>query len=105
MRVLQGLLKCSILTRLDTVLAPGLSKNVITVGATHSNYTGVQDGQNYITYFSSRGDPAKKRILPDITAPGIVMAAMSLSEEDCKNNCDDHTNVFLNAGTYPFDSF
>ena len=43
-----------------------------------------------------------KRILPDITAPGIVMAAMSLSEKDCNKNCDDHADVFLNAGTYPF---
>ena len=75
---------------------------MITVGATHSNYTGVEDGANYVTWFSSRGNVELKRILPDITAPGIVMSAMSLSKVDCNNTCHNHSDVFLDAGTYLF---
>ena len=87
---------------MNTVAPPALAKNVISVGATHSKHvTMIEDGVNYITYFSSRGNPKKNRILPDIAAPGMIESAKSLSEQDCRNRCNDHTNVVLMGGTYP----
>ena len=90
--------------RMDTVSSPALAKNVITVGASNSNsnYLGIEDGINYLAYFSSRGNPNSKRILPDIIAPGLMYSAGSLNEKDCKNNCNDHNNLFFSFGTYPF---
>ena len=40
---------------------PAFSKNVIAVGAVYSTYLAIPDGQNYVTYFSSRGDNSKGR--------------------------------------------
>ena len=47
--------------RFGTVVPPAFSKNVITVGAVYSTYLDIPDGQNYVTYFSSRGDNSKGR--------------------------------------------
>ena len=47
--------------RFGTVVPPAFSKNVITVGAVYSTYLAIPDGQNYVTYFSSRGDNSKGR--------------------------------------------
>ena len=47
--------------RFGTVAPPAFSKNVITVGAVYSTYLDIPDGQNYVTYFSSRGDNSKGR--------------------------------------------
>lgn len=90
--------------RMDTISSPALAKNVITVGASNSNsnYLGIEDGINYLAYFSSRGNPNSKRILPDIIAPGLMYSAGSLNEKDCKNNCNDHNSLFFSFGTYPF---
>lgn len=90
--------------RMDTISSPALAKNVITVGASNSNsnYLGIEDGINYLAYFSSRGNPNSKRILPDIIAPGLMNSTMSLSQKDCKNNCNDHSHVVFMGGTYPF---
>ena len=50
-----------VIRRLNTVLSPGFSKNVITAGAVYNVYRNITDGQNYVTYFSSRGDNTKGR--------------------------------------------
>ena len=44
-----------------TVAPPAFAKNVITVGAVYSVHLGIPDGQDYVTYFSSRGDNTKGR--------------------------------------------
>ncbi|CBK21403.2 uncharacterized protein [Blastocystis hominis] len=80
-----------------SVTSPALSKNVITVGATHSERN--HDGKNYITYFSSRGRPTRHTIKPDIVAPGEQFSAKSLSKEDCGLNCDNHGGVVEMPGT------
>ena len=50
-----------VIRRLNTVLSPGFSKNVITTCAIYNVYRNITDGQNYVTYFSSRGDNTKGR--------------------------------------------
>ena len=88
--------------RYNTVSSPSLAKNAITVGAVNSNYFGVEDGVNYLAYFSSLANPNLKRIKPDVTGVGILTSAKSLSPEDCKNQCQDHADTVLFGGTYPF---
>lgn len=88
--------------RMDTISSPALAKNVITVGASNSVYLDIPDATEQLAYFSSRGNPNSKRILPDIIAPGLMYSAGSLNEKDCKNNCNDHNNLFFSFGTYPF---
>ena len=101
-RVSMGENLSSFLIRFNTVAPPALAKNVITVGATHSMHVSqISEGVNYVTYFSSRGDPQKKRILPDIVTTGMIESAKSLSEQDCRNNCNDHQDVIVMGGTYP----
>jgi hypothetical protein len=54
----------------DTILSPGTSKNVITVGAS--------TGESSITGFSSRGPTDDGRIKPDVVAPGVnIVSARS----------------------------
>ncbi|CBK23053.2 uncharacterized protein [Blastocystis hominis] len=74
-----------------TVVSPGLSKNVITVGATLTER--IENGMHFTIYFSSKGDPERRIIKPDIVAPGIQRSAKSLSSEDCGSNCNDHDGV------------
>ena len=88
--------------RYNTVSSPSLAKNAITVGAVNSYYFGVEDGVNYLAYFSSLANPNLKRIKPDVTGVGILTSAKSLSPEDCKNQCQDHADTVLFGGTYPF---
>ena len=59
-----------------SVAPPAFSKNVIKVGAVYSTYLGIPDGQNYVTYFSSRGDGT-----------------------ECGGKCDDHSDVTFMGGT------
>ena len=82
--------------------SPSLAKNAITVGAVNSNYFGVEDGVNYLAYFSSLANPNLKRIKPDVVADGVLVSAASLSAEDCGSDCKDHSGITLNWGTYPF---
>ena len=77
--------------RFGTVVTPGLSKNVITVGATLTER--IENGMHFTIYFSSKGDPERRIIKPDIVAPGIQRSAKSLSSEDCGSNCNDHDGV------------
>lgn len=87
---------------MDTISSPALAKNVITVGASNSIYLDIPNATEQLAYFSSRGNPNSKRILPDIIAPGLMNSTMSLSQKDCKNNCNDHSHVVFMGGTYPF---
>ena len=50
-----------VIRRLNTVLSPDFSKNVITIGAVFNVYRNIADGQNYVTYFSFRGDNTRGR--------------------------------------------
>lgn len=43
----------------QTVNSPGLAKNVVTVGAAGSRYSDVTNSEDYVTYYSSRGDRCK----------------------------------------------
>ena len=70
---------------------------MITVGATHSER--IENGKDYITYFSSRGSPSRRTIKPDIVAPGDQFSAKSLSRRDCGLNCDNHNGVVEMQGT------
>jgi serine protease AprX len=63
-----------------TIASPGVSKNVITVGASESERTGLPpylsgyaDDRNEIASFSSRGPTLDGRIKPDIVAPGTLI--------------------------------
>lgn len=85
--------------RSDTVCSPGLSKNVITVGATYAP-EGEKKDHTYVASYSSRG-PSSGRIKPDICMVGTMTSAKSLSKTDCKNSCTNHDDVVSMKGTYP----
>ena len=85
----------------NTIKSPALAKNAISVGAVYSDYD-FADGVNYVTYFSSRAHPDRKRIKPDVVAVGVLLSAASLSAEDCGSDCKDHASITLKGGTYPF---
>lgn len=87
--------------RMNTITSPGQAKNAITVGSTNSIYYKNPHTKEYVAYFSSRGNPKDKRVLPDITAPGVMYSAASLSEKACGKNCNDHNTYVLLQGTYP----
>ena len=64
----------------SSVTAPGNSKNVLSVGASHSfgyDLARGQLGPSYVASFSSRGPTTDGRIAPDVVAPGkyILSAA------------------------------
>ena len=84
----------------DTVASPGLSKNVITVGATYAPQSERKD-HSYVASYSSRG-PSSGRIKPDVCMVGTMKSAKSLSATDCGNSCNNHDDVVFLHGTYPF---
>ena len=47
--------------RLGTITSPSLAKNALTVGGVYSDYLNIPNGKDYITYFSSRGNPSMQR--------------------------------------------
>ena len=68
-----------------SVGAPGNSKNVLSVGASHAFGDDLERGQlgpSYIASFSSRGPTTDGRIAPDVVAPGkyILSAAARPNE-------------------------
>lgn len=73
--------------RPESIGSPGISKNVLTVGATHSegSYFGQLDKSNnidYIAYFSSIGPTFDGRIKPDIVAPGAAIKSAKSENSD-----------------------
>ena len=84
--------------RYNTVCSPGLSKNVITVGATYSYQD--RSGIDYVTEYSSRGSQTG-RLKPDVSSVGTMMSAKSLSPRDCGTSCNNHDGVVSMQGTYP----
>ena len=90
--------RCVLRRSFGTVCSPGLSKNVITVGATYS----YQDraGIDYVTEYSSRGTQ-QGRLKPDMCSVGTMLSAKSLSLEDCGTSCSNHNGVVSMQGTYP----
>ena len=84
--------------RFNTVCSPGLSKNVITVGATYSYED--RNGIEYVTDYSSRGAQTG-RLKPDMCSVGTMMSAKSLSPLDCGTSCNNHDGVVSMQGTYP----
>ena len=51
----------SVTRSLGSVTPPALAKNVLTVGAVYSDYMDIPNGKDFITYFSSRGNPDLSR--------------------------------------------
>lgn len=84
--------------RYNSVCSPGLSKNVITVGATYSYQD--RSGIDYVTDYSSRGSQTG-RLKPDVCSVGTMMSAQSLSPRDCGTSCNNHDGVVSMQGTYP----
>lgn len=82
----------------NTVGTPGLAKNSICVGSSNGNHV-VPGKFDYISYFSSRGNRYSKRIMPHVVSTGDMKSAKSLSEYDCKNKCNDHTDTVIMGGT------
>lgn len=39
--------------------------------------------------------------MPHVVSTGDMKSAKSLSEYDCKNKCNDHTDTVIMGGTYP----
>ena len=67
------------------VIAPGLSKNALTVGAT----VNALDSYGDMAYFSSTGPTFDGRVKPDIVAPGYsVTSAYATQESYSYTSCD-----------------
>ncbi|NMB28138.1 MAG: S8 family peptidase [Tissierellia bacterium] len=67
-----------------TILSPGISPNVITVGAIDDNRT-IDPTDDVIAPFSSRGPTNEGLIKPDIVAPGVNINSLSNSKLDGYN--------------------
>lgn len=64
-----------------TILSPGISKNVITVGAVDDKRT-IDPSDDTIAPFSSRGPTIEGLIKPDIVAPGVNIKSLSNTKLD-----------------------
>jgi subtilisin family serine protease len=83
----------------QTILSPGVAKNVIAVGATE---TGHSNGQNIdrIAFFSSTGPTYDNRLKPDVLAPGYsLFSARSKSEESPMNSCEIESKAGTSMAT------
>ena len=91
---------------------PSVSKNVISVGASHSYGKNLYDnmkGFDYVASFSSRGPTADNRIKPDIIAPGhSVLSIKAESNGECDPDYrpeymgpgnKDHAGLTFKSGT------
>ncbi|MFH1591729.1 MAG: S8 family serine peptidase [archaeon] len=80
----------------ETVSAPGSARNIITVGAAHTQGTASLD-DDYVVGFSSRGPSAFGRLDPDILAPGVSICSAKASAGG-GTLCGDSTHVY-SSGT------
>lgn len=64
-----------------TILSPGISKNVITVGAVDDKRT-IDPSDDTIAPFSSRGPTIEGLMKPDIVAPGVNIRSLSNTSLD-----------------------
>lgn len=64
-----------------TILSPGISRNVITVGAVDDKRT-IDPSDDTIAPFSSRGPTIEGLIKPDIVAPGVNIRSLSNKSYD-----------------------
>ncbi|MCF6461590.1 S8 family peptidase [Clostridium sp. Cult3] len=64
-----------------TILSPGISPNVITVGATNDNRT-IDISDDTIASFSSRGPTIEGISKPDVVAPGVNINSLSNTKLD-----------------------
>lgn len=64
-----------------TILSPGISRNVITVGAVDNKRT-IDPSDDTIAPFSSRGPTIEGLIKPDIVAPGVNINSLSNTKLD-----------------------
>ncbi len=64
-----------------TILSPGISRNVITVGAVDDKRT-IDPSDDTIAPFSSRGPTIEGLVKPDIVAPGVNIKSLSNTSYD-----------------------
>lgn len=64
-----------------TILSPGISRNVITVGAVDDKRT-IDPSDDVIAPFSSRGPTIEGLMKPDIVAPGVNIKSLSNTKLD-----------------------
>lgn len=64
-----------------TILSPGISRNVITVGAVDDKRT-IDPSDDTIAPFSSRGPTIEGLMKPDIVAPGVNIKSLSNTKLD-----------------------
>lgn len=65
----------------ETIFSPGISKNVITVGAVDDKKT-IDTSDDIIASFSSRGPTLEGLMKPDIVAPGVNIKSLSNTKLD-----------------------
>jgi len=64
-----------------TIVSPGISPDVITVGAVDDKRT-IDPSDDEIAYFSSRGPTNEGLVKPDVVAPGVNINSLSNTELD-----------------------
>jgi hypothetical protein len=83
----------------QTILSPGLAKNVIAVGATETGHSGSQSIDN-VAFFSSTGPTYDNRLKPDVLAPGFsLVSARARSEMSPTQSCEIESKAGTSMAT------